>query len=378
PPARPDRRRFLAGAVGAALATALPACATRGPQPQHDGRLPRLRLARPDIDAARVIRQVAGLRPHRAAGFRVEAERIGDTLVIHDYGHGGCGVTLSWGTARLALAHALAQPERTAAVIGCGAVGLATARLLQDHGFAVTIYARELPPYTTSNIAGAQWGASDLVDPEYRTPAFAAELARAARMAHLDFQLLPGASYGVSWKPLYMFSRGSEFDLGWDWATTPELFMARRHAPGEHPFGDRTCFELQTMLIEPNVYLAAMIDAFRGAGGRIERREFRDLAQLQALPERLAMNCTGLGARALFGDTTMQPVKGQLVVLAPQPEIDYCEIGMGGYMFPRSDGILLGGSHERGNWDVTPDPAVSARILAAHRRIFADRPGWLA
>ena len=43
------------------------------------------------------------------------------------------------------------------AVLGCGAVGLATARVLQDRGFAVTIYARQLPPDTTSNVAGAMW-----------------------------------------------------------------------------------------------------------------------------------------------------------------------------------------------------------------------------
>jgi glycine/D-amino acid oxidase-like deaminating enzyme len=44
-----------------------------------------------------------------------------------------------------------------AAVLGCGGVGGATARLLQRRGWRVRIYARDLPPETTSNIAGAQW-----------------------------------------------------------------------------------------------------------------------------------------------------------------------------------------------------------------------------
>ena len=42
---------------------------------------------------------------------------------------------------------------RRAAIIGCGVVGLSTARLLQRRGWQVTIYARDLPPNTTSNVA---------------------------------------------------------------------------------------------------------------------------------------------------------------------------------------------------------------------------------
>ena len=41
------------------------------------------------------------------------------------------------------------------------------------------------------------------------------------------------------------------------------------------------------------------------------------------------------------------------------------------YMFPRHDGILLGGSHDRGEWDLTPDPAVTERILRENRELFS-------
>jgi hypothetical protein len=43
-------------------------------------------------------------------------------------------------------------------------------------------------------------------------------------------------------------------------------------------------------------------------------------------------------------------------------------------MFPRRDGILLGGTHERGDWSLQPDPATELRILAGHRELF----GWNA
>jgi D-amino-acid oxidase len=52
----------------------------------------------PRLADARVIGHRVGLRPQRPA-VRVDAETIGATRVIHNYGHGGLGVTLSWGCA---------------------------------------------------------------------------------------------------------------------------------------------------------------------------------------------------------------------------------------------------------------------------------------
>jgi glycine/D-amino acid oxidase-like deaminating enzyme len=90
-----------------------------------------------------------------------------------------------------------------------------------------------------------------------------------------------------------------------------------------------------------------------------------------ALSEPVVLNCTGLGARALFGDLELEPVRGQLTFLLPQPEVDYIVIKQGGYyMFPRRDGILLGGTFDHGNWSLEPDEGVRARILAGHRALF--------
>src|SRR5206468_6660062 len=111
-------------------------------------------FARLDGFEDRIIRTVVGLRPFRSSGFVVRTEKLGEKTVVHNYGHGGGGITLSWGTSELAVDEAWKTGEKRFAVLGCGAVGLATARLLQQRGAEVTIYAKDLPPYTTSNIAG--------------------------------------------------------------------------------------------------------------------------------------------------------------------------------------------------------------------------------
>jgi glycine/D-amino acid oxidase-like deaminating enzyme len=88
------------------------------------------------------------------------------------------------------------------------------------------------------------------------------------------------------------------------------------------------------------------------------------------LPEGLVFNCTGLGSRDLFGDTELRPARGQLAILEPQPEVRYAALGDFGYMFPRADGILLGGTFELDEFDPTPQPADIARIIELQKRFF--------
>ena len=126
------------------------------------------------------------------------------------------------------------------------------------------------------------------------------------------------------------------------------------------------------MLIETSIYMRALLQEFLLAGGRLVVRDLPDRRALVAFDEPLIFNCTGLGARALLGDEELIPAKGQVTFLQPQPEIDYLTLSPGGlYMFPRSDGILLGGTFERGNWSLDPDPAAIDRVLDGHRRFFA-------
>lgn len=324
-----------------------------------------------NVAPERVIRTVVGLRPFRPSGFVVRAESLGDKLVVHNYGHGGGGVTLSWGTARLA-ADLVADSGRTgtAAVIGCGVVGLSTARTLQRRGFDVTIYAKDLPPETTSNIAGASWSPTSVIDEENRTPSWDSQFERAARIAHRSFQLLVGDEYGVRWREQYNLS-DTDYPDSWDHEMLRDLFPnSRKLKPSEHPFPARFVKVDNMMFIEPSVYLNTLLRDFYIAGGHIHRVAFVEPRQLAALSEAVVVNCTGLGARELFSDRELMPIKGQLHALLPQPEVDYAMVTAGLYMFPRRDGIMLGGTFERGVETLEPNSEAQHRILAGHRRIF--------
>ena len=325
----------------------------------------------------RVVRHVVGLRPFRRSGFRVGVDRAGDVVVIHNYGHGGGGISLSWGTALMAVEHALATPHRVAAVIGAGVVGLSTARCLQEHGFRATIYAADLPAHTTSNVAGASWGPFSVFDAGRTPPGFDAEFTRAARLAYSYFEGLAGSRYGVSWRPNYCLSDGESEGFALP-SEEDRLIDGIRPAAevltqGAHPFGRLTVSMRPTMLIEPPVYLSALMADFRAAGGAVVVRRFDGPGEFVSLGAPLVVNCTGLGAGTLVGDPDVLPIKGQLVVLKAQPEVDYLTIGPGDlYMMPRADGIILGGTHERDVWSIDPNPVEAERILSGHRKLFSQ------
>jgi len=332
-------------------------------------------LARVLVAPERVIRTIVGLRPFRPSGFVVRGEKLDQKVVIHNYGHGGAGITLSWGTAQLAVAEAAQIESRQAAVIGCGVVGLSTARLLQQRGYSVTIYTKAMPQDTTSNVAGGLWSPVTVYDHERVTPEFRRQFGDAGRFAFRRYQSLVGEAYGVRWLPLYSLSRDAAFQPPPPESPNSEIEPlypdGRQLARNEHSFDVPYAYRRYSMLIEPAIYLNALLRDFLTARGDLAVREFRDARELLSLREPLLFNCTGLGSRELFHDDELVPIRGQLSFLLPQPEIEYMTVGPADiYMFPRRDGVLLGGSHERGVWDTQVDPATTDRILRENAALF--------
>jgi glycine/D-amino acid oxidase-like deaminating enzyme len=359
---RPGRRAFLAGAAGAAIGAA--AIAGRRPvRADSESFLPI-----PTLEGSRVIRRTAGLRPYRDGGIRIETETIGTKKVVHDYGHGGAGVTLSWGSAALVAdlvaAAAPAGSHRVpVAVLGCGAVGLAAARVLLERGHPVRILARDFPPRTTSNLSGAMWLPVS-VDPgpdraRFRKLAADSWTAFAALSLEADSGVVRRTLYETEGVP------AAEADL------PKEMLATKRDVPRlPFPGSARGGRSWETFLIEPPVYLPALMRDVLRSGAVFAQKTIDDPSDLAALEETVVVNCLGLGAGEVFRDPAVVPVRGQLVALFPEP-LPYLLTHRGGYCFPRGDAVILGGTFERGVADETPDPAACARILESHRRFFA-------
>ena len=109
-------------------------------------------------------------------------------------------------------------------------------------------------------------------------------------------------------------------------------------------------------------------------------RKFTDAQEFVALDESLVINCTGLGSGELFPDPELIPLKGQLTVLVPQSEVNYAVSGnapgappgVGGFsMQPRSSGIILGGTGEKGEWSLEPNAAAREYIVNSNMKFFA-------
>jgi len=339
----------------------------------------------------RVIHTTVGLRPFRESGFRLEPEKLDGKLVVHNYGHGGGGMSLSWGTGSLAADIALGHDSRRVAVLGSGAVGLTAARQLQRRGFDVTIYTKALPPHTTSNMSWAGFTpSSNVISLNKRNPQWDEQFRAAATISYRELQLMSGRDYGVTWIDGY----STTDEVPPEPIASPRRLMPAALetgrevlGPGEHPFSLRYAIRMPTMRIEPAVFLDAILRDVLRFGARTVIREFSSARDVMSLSEPVIVNCTGLGAREVFGDEELSPIKGQLTLLTPQDGVDYATIGgiettsaepgIGLHMMPRRDGIALGGTAERGEWSMEPNEDAMERIGSGHAELYgAMRAPW--
>ena len=338
------RRALLQGAA----ALAVSGCASL----PRAGYRPTLAPIRASLD--RMFDITVCLRPFRAAGPRLETERVGDKLVVHNYGHGGSGWSLSWGSADVAVRQAMAASPAEIAVIGCGAIGLTSAIMAQRAGAKVTIYARDLLPQTRSSRATGSWTPdSRIALTTAAGPGFAAlweQMARFSFKTYRQYLGLPGTP--VEWRDHY-FLHDAENETAppdppgaLDFASYRSLIAditprSEVMPAGSTPFPTASVRRTSIMMFNLADYGHTLMSDFRAAGGQIVHAEFHAPADLAALPEPVVINCPGVAAREWWKDASLTPVRGQIAWLVPQPEVDYGVYYRGVNAISRRDGIVV-------------------------------------
>jgi D-amino-acid oxidase len=351
-----NRRDFLGGVAMASLSGCSPKvrrAATPPVLPPYDV-LPKLMPIRAETD--RIFRVTVCLRPFRAAGPRLDIERVGDKTVVHNYGHGGSGWSLSWGSSSVAVEKAMAVGERDVAVLGCGALGLTSAILLQRAGAKVTIYAKERPPEVRSARATGSWtpdsriALTNSVSPDF--PALWEKMCRTSFHTYESF--LGMAGNPVEWTDRYSLSDISPAEGQANRRRDDTLSFAHYQdrvadltphfhdlPPGSHPFPTRYARRNSSLTFNIAGYSRQLVTDFLVEGGKIERVEFHSPSELNQLPQKVVINATGYGARALWKDESIIPVRGQIAWLIPQPEVNYGVMYKNVAILARRDGIAV-------------------------------------
>lgn len=253
----------------------------------------------------------------------------------------------------------LIQKTRHITVLGAGVSGLSTARVLQQRGFSVDIITKEETSDTTSSVAAAIWFPYRVAPQEK-----AADWSAVSYRHYLQLSGIPES--GVSMIPFNIFHKKGDAPK-WIEALPPEAEQIQKQPASD---ASLECYSSRFPLIESHIYLPWMINAFEEAGGQIHKRKLTNLSEIPG--NHPVLNCTGLGAAELFGDVELFPVKGQVVkvshpeekVTGMSAEFPYTNDPDGlTYIIPRSDGIIVGGSAEEGNFDKSPDSSRSTKIL---------------
>jgi D-amino-acid oxidase len=261
-------------------------------------------------------------------------------------------------------------------VVGAGVVGLTSALRLAETGHQVEVVAAGLGESTTSSIAAALWY-------PYRANPTAQVMGWLAA-SYAAFGALAGdPGTGVRLRTGREFFREPVPDPWWR-STVPDL---HRLSGDQLPAGYSDGYRLTVPVVDMALHLEWLAARLRNSGVSIDLRRLTELSSaLDGVGA--VVNCAGLGARELAGDTTLTPIRGQIIVVEQfgltEWLLDQSDPDRLAYLVPRIDTVILGGTAEEGEEDLTVRPRTTEAILArcaalvpevAGARIISHRVG---
>jgi len=337
----------------------------------------------PRATAENIVGFNFGIRPYRKGGIRLEKQEYKSKTFYHNYGHGGAGVSLTYGCARRIIdifqEDVKTQNKKPVAVIGSGYMGLIEANLLADMGFEVTVYAKAFPKsplgmYDTeacivSQVAGGLWMPFGL-DIQDKPLHF---LLGKQTYDYYRKCMEEKKYKGLSYKPVYIIDAPNpilEF-------CPPDLidYEVVKIDFGNGKLHEATHFT--SILIDGDVFLNELYNEAKQKGVSFVQKDFNDILDLCELKENHIFNCTGSYSSVLFNDTKIHPIVGHLLYLKKQPEIDYF-LSAGARdgknrvtCYPHSNKLAIGLTYEERGWLDKPDPE-SVKKLISNLNEFHD------
>ena len=243
---------------------------------------------------------------------------------------------------------------RHIAIIGAGVSGLSTALELLREGHDVTVYAREVTPNTTSDIAAAIWMPYK-VEPQEEALKWALttleELKKIARESpeagivfkeHTELSDIP-----VSRPP---------------WMEYLDACPVPDYVAGKYK---NHSYTVMVPVIDTQKYMPYLHQCLERAGGVLIIEEIHNMDDLLEVRD-IVINCTGLGARVLAQDEAVYPIRGQVLSIKKIPGFDRSMVRPNelAHIITRTEDCLVGGTAEEGNWELSPDVATTATIRA--------------
>lgn len=241
-------------------------------------------------------------------------------------------------------------------VLGAGVSGLSTGILLLKAGYKITIWAKDLPPNTTSNKA-AVW---------YPYLCFPKDKAIAWGRYTFDYfqkKFISSPKSGCIIRTVTEIFDKSQPEPWWKNMHPGQI---ERPSKKELPKGYIDGYRIETIVIDTTIYMNFLIETFEQLGGHIIQKEIKNIRE--ALQEsNLVINCTGLGSKELFEDDDIYPVRGQMVKVKPTGFDQVIADGQGpnslALVIPRVNDIMLGGTAQVNNWNMKIDPKDTEEIL---------------
>lgn len=268
------------------------------------------------------------------------------------------------------------------AVIGAGVIGLSTAVNIQKRlpWLHVTLITDELSPNTTGD------GSAGLWEPYLLQNTPADDITRWAGITYKLFRELwqspIAGDVGVSLVPLLWVRSDAVKELpAWiniGMGVTPVGEERLQQLSRDHNKQYRLGFHFVTFVLEPTRFLPYLLGKFKENGGVLERYHVKSLEDIAAQKYDVIINCTGLQSRHLAFDSSVVPIRGQVMrVKAPWVNhvVQVDNILEGLYIIPNQETVVLGGTKQAGDWNTNVYLKDKEEILSGCQQIMPSIHG---